>query len=132
MMRQVCGERVGQVFAQRRRIAQQPDVPAQPLAVLLQLAAHLIDLLQHRACVMLERMAGIGRLHARLRPVQQRYAQFVLHAADALARGLQRDVGPLGAARDRAGLADVPKEPQVGQIEAHGRSGASGREWPIS
>lgn len=81
---------------------------------------HARTVLQHRARVMLERAAGIGHLRAGLAPVQQRHAEFVLHPANALACCLQRDVRALGAARDRAGLADVQEEPQVGQVESHG------------
>lgn len=93
---------------------------AQPEPVLLQFAAHVVDLLQHRARMVFERMTGVRRMHARLRPVQQRHAELVLHPANALARGLQRDVRALGTARDRAGLADVEEKPQIGQVEAHG------------
>ncbi|CAJ9067265.1 Uncharacterised protein [Burkholderia pseudomallei] len=65
--RQVFGERVGQVFAERGGVAEQANVAAQPRAELLQLAAHMVDLLQHDARVMLERAAGFGRARAALR-----------------------------------------------------------------
>ncbi len=65
--------------------------------------------------------AGLGRLHPEPLAVQERNAEVGLHVADAGAGGGDRQMQPLGAMGDAAGLDDIYKQPQVDEIEAHAR-----------
>lgn len=89
-------------------------------AVLTQVAAQLLHLLQHQPRVVQQGVACRRGLHAALRAQQQGHAQRVFHAAYALAGRGQRHVAALGTTGDGAGLVHVHEQPQVGQVKAHG------------
>ena len=64
-----------------------------------------------------------GPLSQRLsQTFQERRAQRLLHVADAGAGRRQRQIGAFRAVRNRARLDDMPKQAEVGEIEAHGAS----------
>jgi hypothetical protein len=117
--RQEAAQRVGQVFAQRRRIAHQPHRTLQALRVLAEFRAHALQLLEHQARMPHQGLAGLCRRHPAATAQQQRHAQAVFHAVDAFARGSQRQVGTRGAAGDAAGFHHVQEELQVDQVESH-------------
>ena len=129
-------ERLGQEFGQRIGIGQQPHLPADALGILREVAMHALGLLQQDAGVLDQGAPGRGRLYALPLAVQQRGAERGLHVADARARRGDREMHPLGAMGDAAGLDDVQKQPQIGEIEAHRLTGfgigeASLRQMPI-
>jgi len=51
--------------------------------------------------------------------VQQRSAELCLHIPDAGARRGDGQMRALGTMGDAAGLDDIQKQPQIGEIEAH-------------
>jgi len=113
-----AAERLGQV-GQRCGVRQKADVPAQPLRILPQIAAHLFELTQHQACVMRKRLPGRRRTDAARVPLEQRHAAGLFHAADARACGSKRQRGSLRPMRDAFSLHHVQEQAQVGQVEAH-------------
>lgn len=108
-----------QVFAQRGGVAQHAHVAPEPLAVMIQFAAHAVHLRQDQARVMRQRAARRRGQHAAVFAQQQRHAQRFLHAADALAGRRQRHVRTPRAGGDGAGLLHIEEKPQIGQVEAH-------------
>ncbi|MCY1524689.1 hypothetical protein D9M68_596340 [compost metagenome] len=122
MVLEKCAQDGRQVFAQRGGVAQHPHMPLQALPVVVQFAPHAVHLRQHHPRMMRQR-APRGRGLDPARPAQQqRYAQRVLHAADAFAGRGQRHVGTPGAGRNGARFLYVEKEPQVGEVESHAKS----------
>ncbi len=119
MRRQEGGQRRGQVFAHGGGVAEQAHVAGQAAAVRAEFAAQLLHLLQHDARMVRQRLPGRGGAHSAPAPDQQRRAERLLHREQALAGRRQRQVRPLRARRDRAGLVHVEEEPQVRQVEAH-------------
>ncbi len=79
-------------------------MPFQPLRIFAQVAAHPVHLLHDNACMVQQRAAGIGRLHAAPVAEQQGHAQQVFHAAQPRTGGRQRQVRAPGAGRDAAAL----------------------------
>ena len=119
VLREEAAEGLRQMLAQRGGIAQQADMALQPATVAAQLALQAFYLMQHRAGMLGQRVAGGGRAHATPLAQQQRGAERVLHGAHALAGRCQRHVRRLCPARDGARLEDVEEKPQVGQVETH-------------
>ena len=87
--------------------------------MLPEVAMHAFELLQHDARMLDQGAPGLGRLYALALAVQQRDPERGLHIADARARRSDREMRPLGAMGDAAGLDDIQKQPQIGEIEAH-------------
>ncbi len=95
---------------------------SEALAVFAELAAQALHLLQHDACMVQQRAAGLGGAHALRVAREQRAAERVFHAAHALAGRGERHVRALGAGREAARFDNVDEEPQVGEIESHGEA----------
>ena len=112
-------QRLGQEFGQRIGVGQQPHLAAEPLGVLVEIAAHALGLLQQDAGVLDQGAPGLGRLHPQPLAVQQGGAERHLHVADAGAGGGDRQMHAHGAMGDAAGLDDDEEQPQIGEIEAH-------------
>lgn len=110
-----------QIFAEGSGVAQHPHMAPEPLPIVVQLAAHAVHLRQHQARVMRQRAPRRRGLHAAVLAQQQRHAQRLLHAADTLAGRRQRHVRTPRAGRDGTGFLHVEKEPQIGEVEAHGK-----------
>ncbi|GLK67242.1 hypothetical protein GCM10008179_08800 [Hansschlegelia plantiphila] len=66
-----------------------------------------------------ERTAGGRGLHAPAPAGDERDPSRRFHAAEAFARRGERHVRAAGACGDAAGLHDVKKQPEIGQIETH-------------
>ncbi|MCY1505321.1 hypothetical protein D9M68_395310 [compost metagenome] len=120
MLGQEAAQHLGQVLGERRGAAHEAHVALEALAVLAELAAQPLHLLQHDARVVQQRASGLGGAHALRVTREQGRAERVFHAAHALAGRGQRHVRAAGAGREAAGFDDVEKEPQVGQVESHG------------
>ena len=111
-MRVVLEERAEhgrQVFAERRGVAQHANVPLQASPVVVEFATHAVDLAKHQPGMMDQRAPGGCDLHAARLAHQQRHAQRVLHAADALAGRGQRHVRTPRPRRDGAGFVHIQK-----------------------
>lgn len=113
-------EHVRQELGQRDGVGPQADVRLDARRVLAQLALHLLDLLQHQARVMGQRVAGRRRFDAAPAAFEQGQADGLFHAADAGARRRQRKIGLRRAVRDAPRFEDAQEKAEVGQIEAHG------------
>ena len=117
MRREERTQRLRQVLRQRRAVAQQPHMALDAGAVVTQFALQLVDLPQHQLRVARQGAAGRRQLNATPRTRQQRRAERILHAANALAGRSQRHVAGRRAAGDGAGFLHVQKQAQVGEVE---------------
>ena len=117
-------QRLGQKLGQRVGVRQHPDLAGQPAAIGAEVLVQSLGLAQDGARMLQQRAAGLRRRHALAAARQQRHAEHVLHVADA-GRGCgERKMRALGAVRDAAGLDDVAKQAEIGEIEAHGKNAA--------
>src|SRR6516162_8794018 len=66
-----------------------------------------------------QRTARLGRGDAGPPAREQRHAQRILHVADAGRSSGERKVRARGAVGDAPGLGHVPKQAEIGEIEAH-------------
>ena len=85
MLGQKAAQHLGQVLRERRGAAHEAHMTLEPLAVLAELAAQALHLLQHDARMVQQRAAGLGRAHALRMAREQRAAEGVFPAAHALA-----------------------------------------------
>ena len=94
--------------------------PAKPAAIGAEILVQALGLAQDGARMLQQRAAGLRRRHALAPARQQRHAERVLHVADARRGGGKRKMRAFGAVGDAAGLDDMAKQAEIGEIETHG------------
>jgi hypothetical protein len=108
------------VLAEGRGVGQHPHGAGEAAGMHAQFALQGFDLPQNEPCMVDDALAGRGQRHAAPVARQKGDAELLLHAADALARRGEGEIGAAGAVGDAAGLGDMKEKPQVDQIETHG------------
>jgi hypothetical protein len=102
------------------------NMASQPFCEIVQLTAHLLQVLHHNPRVTLKRRSRWSEVNAPPLPLKQRNAERVLHGVDPLARRRQSHVRSTGPMRDARGLGDMQKQSQIGQIEPNRHL-----RWPL-
>ena len=112
-------QRLGQELGQRIGVGEDPDLAGEPARIGAEILPQALGLGQQGAGMLEQGAAGRGRRHALAVAQEEGRTERLLHVADAGARGGERQMGPLGAVGDAAGLDHMAEEAQVGQIELH-------------
>ena len=112
-------EPFGQKFRNRRRIGEDADACAHSLGVAGYLSAHLRHLMQDRARMVGERLAGFGRTDAPPAALEQQDFACGLHVSQTLAGSRQRHPCIGRAMGDAPGIDDGQEKAQINQVETH-------------
>ncbi|MCY1516189.1 hypothetical protein D9M68_508080 [compost metagenome] len=117
---QEAGQDFGQEVGHRRGVGEHAQVAAQAAAVLEQVGAQLVGLVQHQPGVVQEGLARRQQAHAAGLALQQLQAGLGLERLDARAGRGQRQVLALGRPREVAEFGRGHEQAQVGEVEEHG------------
>ena len=117
-----------QKIGHRRGVGENPDMAPQAGAIFLQVAAQLVCLPQHAACVVKKGFAGRRQANAARFPVKKRHARVAFQSLDAAARRRQRQVLTRGGAGQVAFFGGAHKQAQIGQVKFHDRMVTGKRE----
>ena len=120
MRRQESAERARQEFERRGGIGIDADAAAQALGVLVEVAAHQLELAGDGAGMMDKGSARCGESDAPPLALEQRRSQCFFHGADALTGRSQRHACPRRAVGNAGGVGDMQDQAKVDEIEAHG------------
>src|SRR5208282_3795832 len=114
-------ERFRQKLGQRVGVRQHPDLPGEAATISAEILMQPLGLAQYRTGMLQQGAAGLRWGDTLAATPEQHDAERFLHVADARRSGGEREVGPLGAVGNAAGLDHVAKEAEIGEIEWHGR-----------
>src|SRR5208283_633265 len=112
-------ERFRQKLGQRVGVRQHPDLPGEAAAISAEILMQTLGLAQYRAGMLQQGAAGLRRRDTLAAASEQYDAERFLHVADARRGGGEREVSPLGAVGNAAGLDHVAKQAEIGEIEWH-------------
>src|SRR6185437_14647608 len=112
-------KRARQMLGKARRIGQQMHAGAHPRGKAREVAAQIVDIVDHESCMVEQAFAGRGELDAATAALEQHDAQRILQALDAGAGGSERKMRTVGAARDAAAVRYRDEEVEIDQVEAH-------------
>src|SRR6185312_2663876 len=119
MLAQEHRKRARQMLGKARRIGQQMHAGAHPRGKAREVAAQIVDIVDHESCMVEQAFAGRGELDAATAALEQHDAQRILQALDAGAGGSERKMRTVGAARDAAAVRYRDEEVEIDQVEAH-------------
>src|SRR5215208_6674082 len=111
------GQSRRQKFDRCNRVRKHVYMASQPFGKIVQLAAHLLQVLYDDPRVTLKRRSRWSKVNAPPLPLKEWNAEGALHGGDPLARRRQGHVRSTRPMRDALGLRDMEKQPQIGQIE---------------
>ena len=120
MRRRGRRQRLGQELGQGIGVGEDPDLAGEPAREGAEILPQPLGLRKESAGMLEERAAGGGRHHALPGPQQERRAKGLLHVANAGEAAARARCARAGPVRDAAGVGDMAKEVQIGQVEEHG------------